>query len=92
MLGVATGLKMYGTHFIRKGVATFASSMSTGGPSIVTVCLRCGWSMGGVQDQYFRYEAAVDQFLGRVVAGLPVNSANLLLYHLTLSTKKMRQY
>eukprot|EP00644_Phytophthora_capsici_P004202 jgi/Phyca11/109999/e_gw1.17.452.1 len=29
----------------------------------------------GVQDRYFRYEAAGDQFLGRVVAGLPVNSA-----------------
>ncbi|ETN22049.1 hypothetical protein PPTG_02102 [Phytophthora nicotianae INRA-310] len=65
----------YGTHSIRKGVATYACNGSTGGPSIVSVCLRCGWSLGGVQDRYFRYEAAGDQFLGRVVAGLPVNSA-----------------
>ncbi|EGZ25291.1 hypothetical protein PHYSODRAFT_407414, partial [Phytophthora sojae] len=38
-----TGEKAYGTHSIRKGVATYASSGSTGGPSIVSVCLRCGW-------------------------------------------------
>lgn len=55
-------------------MATFASSGSTGGPSIVSVCLRCGWSLGGVQDRYFRYEAAGDQYLGRVVAGLRQNS------------------
>ncbi|KAF1793909.1 hypothetical protein GQ600_16797 [Phytophthora cactorum] len=70
-----TGEKVYGTHSIRKGVATYASSGSTGGPSIISVCLRCGWSLGGVQDRYFRYEAAGDQYLGRVVAGLPQNSA-----------------
>ncbi|KAH9111141.1 hypothetical protein AeMF1_004050 [Aphanomyces euteiches] len=48
-------------HSIRKGVATYACSCTTGGPSIVSVCLR--------------YEAAGDQFTGHVVAGLPVNSA-----------------
>lgn len=65
----------YGTHSVRKGVATFACGGSTGGPSVVSVCLHCGWSLGGVQDRYFRYEAAGDQFLGRVVAGLPLNDA-----------------
>lgn len=39
------------------------------------MCLRCSWSLGGVQDRYFRYEAAGDQLHGRVVAGLPPNSA-----------------
>ena len=66
----------FGTHSVRKGVATFACSGSTGGPSIVSVCLRCGWSLGGVQDRYLRYEAAGDQYLGRVVAGLPLNSTS----------------
>ncbi|OWZ09162.1 hypothetical protein PHMEG_00018175 [Phytophthora megakarya] len=47
----------YGTLYIRKGVATFACSGSTGGPSIASVCLRVGWSLGGVQDRYIRYEA-----------------------------------
>ncbi|KAH9113936.1 hypothetical protein AeMF1_011949 [Aphanomyces euteiches] len=64
----------FGTHSIRKGVATFATSGSTGGPSIVSICLRCGWSLGNVMERYFRYEAAGDQCTGRVVAGLPVNS------------------
>ncbi|KAH9094685.1 hypothetical protein LEN26_018176 [Aphanomyces euteiches] len=65
-----------GTHSIRNGAATFVSSGITGGPSIVSVCLRCGWSLGNVMERYFRYEAAGDQFTGRVVAGLPVNNAN----------------
>ncbi|KAG9401806.1 hypothetical protein AC1031_021973 [Aphanomyces cochlioides] len=64
----------YGTDSVRKGVATFACSGSTGGPSIASVCLRVGWSLGGVQDRYIRYESAADQYLGRVVAGLPLNS------------------
>ncbi|EGZ22322.1 hypothetical protein PHYSODRAFT_491802, partial [Phytophthora sojae] len=33
----------------------------------------------GVQDRYFRYEAAGDQFLGRVVAGLPVNDSKFAI-------------
>jgi hypothetical protein len=65
----------YGTHSVRKGVATFACSGTTGGPSIASVCLRVGWSLGGVQDRYIRYECAGDQYLDRVVAGLPLNSA-----------------
>ncbi|KAG6966705.1 hypothetical protein JG688_00006647 [Phytophthora aleatoria] len=62
-------------HSVRKGATRFACSGSTGVPSIVSVCLRCGWSQGGTQDRYFRYEAAGDQFLGRVVAGMPVNDS-----------------
>ena len=36
----------YRTHSIRKGVATFACSGTTGGASIASVCLRVGWSLG----------------------------------------------
>ncbi|KAF0775917.1 hypothetical protein AaE_000383, partial [Aphanomyces astaci] len=57
-----TGAKKdIGTHSIRKGAATFVSSGSTGGTSIVSVCLRCGWSLGNVMERYFRYEAVGDQ-------------------------------
>lgn len=66
----------YGTHSVRKGVATFACSGTTGGPSIASACLRVGWYLGGVQDRYIRYESAGDKYLGRVVAGLPLNSAD----------------
>ncbi len=68
-------VNMFGTHSVRKGVATFACSGTTGGPSIASVCLRVGWSLGGVQDRYIRYEAAGDQYLGRVVAGLPLDGS-----------------
>lgn len=81
----------YGTHSIRKGVATFAGSGSTGGPSIASVCLRVGWALGGVQDRYIRYEAAGDQYLGRVVAGLPLNSPSCAVPPPHLETTRTRR-
>ncbi|RHZ10866.1 hypothetical protein DYB31_002708 [Aphanomyces astaci] len=48
---------------------------STGGPSLVSICLRCGWSLVSVFEHYMHYERAGDQFVGRVVAGLPLNNA-----------------
>ncbi|ETV82799.1 hypothetical protein H257_04583 [Aphanomyces astaci] len=74
--GSSKAKKDIGTHSIWKGAATFVSSGSTGGPSIISVCLRCGWSLGNVMERYFRYEAAGDQFTGRCVAGLPLNCAD----------------
>ena len=68
--------KAIGTHSIRKGAATYACGGCTGGPSIVSVCLRCGWSLGNVMERYFRYESAGDQYLGRVMAGLPLNKSD----------------
>jgi len=85
-----TGAKAYGTHSKRKGVATFASGGSTAGPSMASVCLRCEWYIGGVQDRYMRYEAAGDQFLCRVVAGLPLDSPDFaaLPPHFVSSSEK----
>lgn len=60
-----------GTHSIRKGAATYCSSGSTACPSAASVHLRAGWTMGGVQDKYIRYDAAGDQYVGRTVTGLP---------------------
>ncbi|DAZ98056.1 TPA: hypothetical protein N0F65_001931 [Lagenidium giganteum] len=37
----------YGTHSVRKGVTSFAASGNTGAPSMVSICLQCGWSLGG---------------------------------------------
>lgn len=68
-----------GTHSIRKGVATYVCSGSTAGPTIVSVCLHCGWTIGNVLQRYFRYESAGDQFCGRVAAGLPLNSVDFAL-------------
>ncbi|KAH9104699.1 hypothetical protein LEN26_014929 [Aphanomyces euteiches] len=71
--------RSYGTHSIRKGVTTFACSGSTVGPSLVSVCLRCGWSLGDVMERYIRYESAGDPYLGRVVAGLPLDKRQFAL-------------
>lgn len=59
-----------GTHSLRKGAITYVCSGSMAGPSIASICLRCGWSLGGVQDRYIRYEHGGDQFCGRGVTGL----------------------
>ncbi|RHY51693.1 hypothetical protein DYB30_013928, partial [Aphanomyces astaci] len=68
--------KVVGTHSLRKGAATYAIGGSTSGPSIVNVCIRCGWSIGSVVERYVHYDGAGDQFVGRVVAGLPLASAS----------------
>ncbi|KAG6974841.1 hypothetical protein JG688_00002855, partial [Phytophthora aleatoria] len=65
----------YGTHSVRTGVATFACGGSTGRPSIVSVCLPCGWPLACVQDRYFSCEFAGEQCLGRVVACFPVSDS-----------------
>jgi len=61
-------------HSIRKGASSYVSGGSTCAPPQVATNLRAGWSMGGVQDTYLRYEAAGDQYVGRVVSGLPISS------------------
>ena len=63
-----------GVHSIRKGAATYVCSGTTSAPSIAAVCNRAGWTMGKVKDTYIRYEAAMDQYVGRMVSGLDINS------------------
>jgi hypothetical protein len=63
----------FGAHSLRKGAATFVTSGSTGGPSIVAVCQRAGWHMGNVLDRYLKFDGSGDAFVGRVLAGLPLN-------------------
>ena len=63
-----------GTHSTRKGAASFCSSGSTACPSNIAVHLRAGWALGGVQDRYLKYESAGDMFVGRTVAGLPIDN------------------
>jgi len=54
-----------GTHSCRKGVATLIASGSTVCPPIMSLCIRAGWTMGGMKDKYiFRAEAG-DQYVGR---------------------------
>ena len=59
---------------MRKGAATYCSSGTTACPSSVAVHLRAGWTLGGVQDTYHRFDQAGDQHVGRTVCGLPPSS------------------
>ena len=60
----------FGTHSTRKGVATWVAAGCTVAPPIVSLCLRAGWSLGGVKDKYLFHENAGDQHVGRCAAGL----------------------
>lgn len=64
---------------MRKGAATYCSSGSTAGPPGVSISLRAGWSLPGVQNTYLRYQSAGDHYVGRMVCGLPVNNAEFAL-------------
>lgn len=44
-----------------------------GGPNVISMFLRAGWSVGEVQDRYLKYSDRGDQQCGRVAAGLDFN-------------------
>jgi hypothetical protein len=70
--GVNTG--DLGTHSCRKGVATMVAAGCTCSPPIVSICVRAGWSMGGVKDRYLKHEKAGDQYVGRCATCSDQNS------------------
>jgi hypothetical protein len=61
----------YGTHSVRKGSASYCASLKDG-PHTVNVFQRAGWSIGNTQDRYLFHGEGSDQFVGRVVSGLPI--------------------
>jgi len=63
-----------GTHSARKGAATYCCNGTTDAPSIAAIHLRGGWKLEGVTHRYIRFDCAMDQKVGRTVAGLPVMS------------------
>ena len=63
--------KMIGTHSIRKGAVTYMLSLP-GGPSISSVCICAGWTMGTVKDVYMWYLSSGDQFVGHCLVTLPL--------------------
>ena len=64
-------IKDIGTHSFRKGVSSFVTSIP-GGPSVISVYLRAGWSLGPVQSRYILEGEGGDQLCGRAASGLPV--------------------
>jgi hypothetical protein len=62
------------SHSFRKGSLTFLTGVATFAPNIVAIQLRAGWTLEGVQGRYLKYSAAGDQYVGRTISGLPLNS------------------
>jgi hypothetical protein len=60
-----------GTHSIRKGATTYLSSQP-GGPAPGSICIRAGWTLGGVKDVYIKYEQSGDMFCGRSLSMMPL--------------------
>ena len=69
-----SGAADIGTHSICKGATKFISGQP-GGPSAMSICIRGGWSLGGVKDVYMTYQAEGDAFCGRMLAMLPLLQA-----------------
>lgn len=65
-----------GSHSGRKSSASFITSGTTAAPSTVSTKLRGGWSQEGQGDVYFHPDPATDQYIGRLVSGLPIHSAD----------------
>eukprot|EP00984_Skeletonema_dohrnii_P033738 scaffold31287_cov172-Skeletonema_dohrnii-CCMP3373.AAC.1 len=62
-------------YSLRKGAHTRLNCGSTAAPSSAACLLREGHSLGGVRSHYIEIERASNQYAGRIVAGLDVNSA-----------------
>lgn len=60
-----------GIHSTRKGAATFCANGCTSAPSQASIDLRGGWSQGKIKDVYQHSLPVGDQYVGRVVTGLP---------------------
>lgn len=71
--------KELGTHSARKGVGSMVANASTVGPPIVALCLRIGWSLGGVKDKYLFRQDAGDLNVGRRAAGLDVETTGFAI-------------
>ena len=68
-----------GTHSIRQGATTYASSGSTTSPSSVAIHNCGGWTLQVVRDVYMLYEKAGDHYVGLILAGLSVLSSHFVV-------------
>lgn len=69
----------FGSHSSRKGVGTWVAAGCTVAPPIVSLCLRAGWSLGGVKDKYLFHADAGDQHVGRCASGLRSDTAEFAI-------------
>ena len=73
-----------GVHSWRKCAHTMLNCGTTAGPSGAAACIRGGHSMGRNRDVYIVQEKASDQYCGRILTGLPVNSPEFAISYADL--------
>ena len=85
--------KNVGAYSTRKGSTTYCCSGSVDGPPIISVLLRAGWAIGKTMESYLRFAKAGDHFCGRVVSGLPQQSAKFsaLSPHFKLTSSSLER-
>ena len=66
-----------GSHSIRKGAATYCCAAAYPAPSIVSVCLRAGWTLDRVNECNLKYENTGDELVGRTLKGIPPMSGGV---------------
>ena len=69
-----------GAHSIRRGAGQYLSGGSPTFPSYAAVCSRMGWPMSVQERQLWRACSAADGYCGRVLCGLPYNTAEFAAY------------
>jgi len=77
------GLQGLGAHSIRKGAIMFASTGTPDSAPFACVQVRARWKSSGpdgtLHKRYIKFEASGDQFIGRILAGLPIQSHQFAL-------------
>lgn len=69
----------FGSHSACKGVATWVAGGCTVSPPIVAMCLRAGWSLGGVKDRNLFYVNAGDQYVNHCGSALKTETTEFAI-------------
>jgi hypothetical protein len=77
----------FGSHSLRKGGSSFAAGGTTDAPAQMCIILRAGWTLSKVEKAYFRFERAGDQYLGRILCGLPIHAGEFATLPPTFRTE-----
>ena len=77
LLGAAGEGSKLTSHGLRKGAGTYCACGSTCAPPPTSIMLRADWALGAILSRYLKFADAGDQYVGRVVSGLPCDTVEL---------------
>ena len=60
-----------GSYSIRKGAGTYRFTALHPAQTLVSVCLRVGWTLDRAKERYLKYEKAGDELAVRTFTGIP---------------------